>query len=38
MEMSSKTEAPFWFLIFLWLSWSADGLLSSKGVNFEGKM
>ncbi|KAL8124739.1 protein NSP-INTERACTING KINASE 1-like isoform X1 [Apium graveolens] len=33
--MSRKIEAPFWFLIFLWISCSANGLLSSKGVNFE---
>lgn len=33
--MSNKIEAPFWFLIFLWISCSANGLLSSKGVNFE---
>ncbi|KAK1376060.1 putative BRASSINOSTEROID INSENSITIVE 1-associated receptor kinase 1 [Heracleum sosnowskyi] len=33
--MKRDIEAVFWFLTFLWFSCSSNGLLSSKGVNFE---
>ncbi|KAK3018320.1 hypothetical protein RJ639_002975 [Escallonia herrerae] len=35
MQMRRQREAAFWLLTFLWYWSSANGLLSSKGVNFE---
>lgn len=37
LKMKMKIEAVLWFLSFLWFSCASNGLLSPKGVNFEGK-